>query len=102
MTLENAIILMAFSRGWRALLREQRVTARNIETLASDLLMGILEAADEGEKNEIVLVARGIRTAAGPIACAAVTHTIPPQLTDGDWQHCRPAPREGNWSKTRA
>ena len=59
MTLENAIILMAFSRGWRALLREQRVTARNIETLASDLLMGILEAAEAGEKNEIVLVARG-------------------------------------------
>jgi hypothetical protein len=50
--LEKAIILTAFSRGWRALLREQRVTARNIETLASDLLMGILEAADAGEKTK--------------------------------------------------
>jgi hypothetical protein len=57
--LEKTIILTAFSRGWRALLREKRVTARNIETIASDLLIGILEAADAGEKNEIVLVARG-------------------------------------------
>ena len=57
--LDKTIIVTAFSRGWRALLREERVTANNIEKIATDLLIGVLDAAETGEKNEIVLVARG-------------------------------------------
>jgi hypothetical protein len=53
----------AFQRGWRTLLREERVTARNIETISASLLKGILLAVQAGEQNEIVIMAAGLQAA---------------------------------------
>jgi hypothetical protein len=63
MTGKSAFIVAAFERGWRTLLREERVTAQNIDKIAGALLIGILEAVDAGEQNEIVLMARGVHRA---------------------------------------
>jgi hypothetical protein len=58
-TLHRAVTA-AFNRGWRQLLKEERVTAKNIDTIAGALLAGIFRAAQNGQLNEIVLLAEGM------------------------------------------
>ena len=60
-TEEHLAIHRAFGRAWRTLLREERVTAANIDIISLSLLQGILDAVATGERNELVLMAAGLR-----------------------------------------
>jgi hypothetical protein len=78
--IQKQIIVAAFQRGWRTLLREERVTCHNIEKIAASLLCGIFDAAQGGEQDEIALMTRSLENARGqdgaPTAgAAAPDHT---------------------------
>ena len=45
----------AFQRAWRTLLKEQRVTSKNIERIPKLLMAAIVDAAHKGERNELRL-----------------------------------------------
>ena len=55
----HSAVTTAFNRGWRQLLKEERVTAKNIDTIAG-ALSGIFRAAQNGQRSEIVLLAEGL------------------------------------------
>ena len=61
--LTRSVISGAFRQGWRALLREECVTGKNIETIAHNLLKGIIDAALHGETNAHVLATAGVHFA---------------------------------------
>ena len=56
----HASVIAAFNRGWRRLLKEELVTASNIETIAAALLEAIMSAAMKGQRSEFVLTAIGL------------------------------------------
>ena len=58
---DRTIIHGAFQRGWRLLLRQERVTADNIEAISASLLEGILVCVQSGEQNEIIVMAAGLQ-----------------------------------------
>ena len=58
---ETSLICAAFQRGWRILLREERITSENSEAITAAFLKGILEAVERGERNELVLMAAGLQ-----------------------------------------
>ena len=57
---DHAAVIAAFNRGWRRLLKEELVTASNIETIAPALLEAIMSAAMKGQRGEFVLTAIGL------------------------------------------
>lgn len=73
---QSILIGSAFQRGWRTLLREERVTAKNIEDIAGKLLRGILAAVVEGEKNELSVVAQALAFVNKPQAAPMKRHSL--------------------------
>lgn len=49
---ERLRMTRAFQRAWKALLKEERITAQNIERAPTLLMEAIVDAAYGGERNE--------------------------------------------------
>jgi hypothetical protein len=57
---ERLIMTAAFQRAWKALLVEERITARNIEFIPAMLMAAIVDAAHTGERDELLLAAAAL------------------------------------------
>ena len=52
---ERKAMTAAFQRAWRTLLKQQRVTSKNIERIPKLLMAAIVDAAHKGERDELRL-----------------------------------------------
>jgi hypothetical protein len=52
---QKKVMTAAFQRAWRTLLEEERITAKNIERIPTMLLVAIVDAAQTGEQDELLL-----------------------------------------------
>jgi len=57
---ERLLLTRAFQAAWKALLKDERVTAQNIERAPTMLMEAIVEAAHTGERDELNLTAAAI------------------------------------------
>ena len=57
---ERLTMTAAFQRAWKALLVDERITAKNIEFIPTILMEAIVEAAHTGERDELLLTATAL------------------------------------------
>lgn len=57
---ERMAMTRAFQAAWRSLLKDERITAQNIERAPTMLMEAIVDAAHAGERSELNLAAAAI------------------------------------------
>ena len=57
---ERLIMTAAFRRAWKTLLVDERITAQNIESIPTMLMEAIVDAAQDGERDEQLLAAAAL------------------------------------------
>ena len=54
------IMTAAFRRAWKTLFMDERITAQNIESIPTMLMEAIVDAAQDGERDEQLLAAAAL------------------------------------------